>query len=72
MTARTRAKFLCHHAEGGTVLLHTVYSEEIQSEDGRFTKATPWGEIKMGVDNPAAAIQFKEGKKYYVDFIEAD
>jgi hypothetical protein len=44
------------------VFLHTVYSEDIQSEDGRFTKATPWGELRMNVDNPDAAIQFEPGK----------
>lgn len=70
--AETVAKFRCHAKDGTTVFLHTVYSEDIQSENGRFTVATPWGEIKMNVDNPNASVIFKEGKNYYVTFREAD
>ena len=72
MTVRVRAKFRCAAKEGNTVFLHTVWSEDIQSEDGRFTKATPWGELKMTVDNPNASIVFEEGKSYYLDFTPAD
>ncbi|RVO74424.1 hypothetical protein [Sinorhizobium medicae] len=72
MTARVRAKFMCSGKEGTTVFLHTVYAEDIQSEDGRFTKATPWGELRMNVDNPDAAIQFEPGKSYYLDFTPAE
>lgn len=72
MTARVRAKFMCSGKEGTTVFLHTVYSEDIQSEDGRFTKATPWGELRMNVDNPDAAIQFEPGKSCYLDFTPAE
>lgn len=67
-----RAKFFCSGKQDTTVFLHTVYSEDIQSEDGRFTKATPWGELKMTVDNPNAAIQFELGKSYYLDFTPAE
>ena len=66
-----RAKFMCSGKEGTTVFFHTVYSEDIQSEDGRFTKASPWGELRMTVDNPNAAIQFEPGKSYYLDFSPA-
>lgn len=54
------------------MFFHAVYSEEIRSEDARFTKATPWGELRMNVDNPAAAIQFEPGRSYYLDFTPAD
>lgn len=37
-------------------------------EDRRFQKATPWGEIKMNLDNPAALEQFKVYEDYYIDF----
>ncbi|UAK25680.1 hypothetical protein [Sphingomonas nostoxanthinifaciens] len=47
---------------------HTVYSEEVQSEDGRFTKASPWRSLEMLIDNPDAALQFEVGKSYYLDF----
>ncbi|MEX2739932.1 hypothetical protein AB3480_00535 [Rhizobium mongolense] len=68
----TRAKFFCSGKEGNTVFLHTVYSEDIQSEDGRFTQATPWGELRMTVDNPNASVKFEVGKQYYLDFTPAD
>ncbi|WPE19945.1 hypothetical protein [Shinella zoogloeoides] len=72
MTARVRAKFTCTGKEGNTVFLQSVYSEDVQSEDGRFTTATPWGELRMNVDNPSAAIQFQPGRSYYLDFTPAD
>lgn len=36
-------------------------------EDRRFQKATPWGEINLHIDNPAAVAQLKIGQGYYVD-----
>ncbi|WP_234889958.1 hypothetical protein [Sinorhizobium medicae] len=51
-TPTVRAKFMCSGKEGTTVFLHTVYSEDIQSEDRRFTKATPWGELWMNATIP--------------------
>lgn len=65
-----RAKVTCDSIEGTTVLFRTVYEPDAErdSENARFTKATPWGEIKMGIDNPAALEQFTPGKSYYVDF----
>ncbi len=72
MTVRVRAKFICTGKQDNTVFLHTVYSEDIQSEDSRFTKATPWGELRMLVDNPDAAIVFEPGKSYNLDFTPAD
>lgn len=41
-------------------------------ENKRFTKATPNGTLKMGIDNPSALDQFKPGKIFYVDFTEAN
>lgn len=38
-------------------------------ENERFTKATPWAELNMTVDNPAAVLEV--GKMYYLDFTEA-
>ncbi|KQU93116.1 hypothetical protein GFB56_23885 [Ensifer sp. T173] len=63
---------MCSGKEGTTVFLHSVYSEDIQSEDGRFTKATPWGEHRMNVDNPDAANQYEPGKSYYLNFTPAE
>lgn len=70
----TRAKFQCYEIktdEGGSnVMLRTVYSTKLGTEDNRFTKMTPSGTIEMRVDNPEAAVQFVPGKQYYVDFSE--
>lgn len=67
-----RAKFTCTRVAsdvaGAEITLSVVYDTDLAKEDGRFTKATPWGELKMRVDNPEAAIQFVPGQHYYVDF----
>lgn len=65
-----RAKVVCEGVTGNEVTFRTVYETdaEREAENARFTKATPWGSIKMGIDNPAALSQFEAGKSYYVDF----
>ena len=65
-----RAKVRCESKEGNEVNFNTVYEADaaMDSENARFTKATPWGSIRMGIDNPAAMQQFEVGKEYYVDF----
>lgn len=68
----TRAKFQCRSIEdfGMTkqVKLQVVYAPDANGEDAGFTKATPWGEVVMAIDNPAASCQFEIGKYYYADF----
>lgn len=68
-----RAKVTCNGVNGNEVSFRTVYESDAakDSENARFTKATPWGEIRMGIDNPAALTQFEAGKEYYVDFSPA-
>ena len=65
-----RAKVTCNGIEGNAVTFSTVYEPDAakDTENARFTQATPWGEIRMGIDNPSALEQFKPGKSYYVDF----
>jgi hypothetical protein len=65
-----RAKVYCDKIDGNTVEFSTVYEppDERDTENQRFTTATPWGTIRMGIDNPAALAQFETGKTYYVDF----
>jgi len=72
----TRAKFRCNSVidfGGGSkeVSLSVVYDPNGNGENANFTKATPSGEMKMRIDNPAAAVQFEPGKSYYVDISEA-
>ena len=66
-----RAKVRCESlGENNAVNFATVYETDAQKSDEnvRFTKATPWGTISLGIDNPAAREQFEVGKEYYVDF----
>lgn len=65
-----RAKVNCTKKTESEVCFTTVYEPDSSKNDenARFTKATPWGEIRLGIDNPEAMKQFEEGKQYYVDF----
>jgi len=67
-----RAKVNCTSKQGNEVKFTTVYETADQRgadpENVRFTQATPWGEIRMGIDNPAAMERFEVGRQYYVDF----
>ena len=68
-----RAKVRCTSNLNGVVCFSTVYEPDASkdTENARFTKATPWGDIRLGIDNPAAAQQFEPNKEYYVDFTSA-
>lgn len=65
-----RAKVQVESIEGNKIVMTTVYEGDTSkdTENARFTKATPWGRIEMGIDNPKAMEQFKVGQSYYVDF----
>lgn len=69
-----RAKVQCNGVKDNSVSFNTVYEpdETKDKENARFTKATPWGEIKLGIDNPDALRQFESGKYYYIDFTPAN
>lgn len=79
MSETIRAKFRCNAVEfygdptdeatGRSYTLSAVYDTSTP-ENERFTKATPWAELKMRVDNPAARLE--PGKLYYLDFTPAD
>jgi hypothetical protein len=68
-----RAKVRCNAKTEREVHFTTVYEpdETKNDENARFTKATPWGDIRMGIDNPSALAQFEVNKEYYVDFTPA-
>jgi hypothetical protein len=47
----------------------------VWEQDGpnrQWSKATPSGELKMLITNPAAVDQFELGKDYFVDFTPAE
>lgn len=73
-----RVKVRCNRINGNEVTFTTVYEDptkeyedQTKAENARFTTVTPWGEIKLGIDNPTAIGQFGQGKEYYVDFTPA-
>ena len=70
---QVRAKFQCTEVQevGGVVKFCTLYDDSIP-EDVKFSQATPWGELEMGIDNKDALNKFEVGKSYYVDFTPAD
>lgn len=55
---------------GGRVQLLPVVSGS--SENEKFYKLTPGGEISLSTINQSAFDAFEEGKEYYVDFTPAD
>lgn len=67
-----RAKVTVEQQSGGKVVMTPVYEPDAakDTENARFTKATPSGRIELGIDNPDAMKFFKPGKSYYVDFTE--
>jgi hypothetical protein len=76
--ARTvRAKFVCSqvtrfaHPGNVQVALHPVMDSRTP-ENKSFWDATPNGELKMTITNPAASEQFVPGKAYYLDFTPAE
>lgn len=54
------------------VKLNAVYSHEKNTEDNQFSSATPSGTLEMMISNPNATDFLKPGKKYYLDFTEAE
>ena len=51
-------------------VLQPVYSD--CEENKRWSKWTPYGEVKLGIANPEAVGQFELGKAYWVDFTRVE
>jgi hypothetical protein len=49
-----------------------LYAATSGDENKAWAKYTPTGEIKMSIDNPAAAGQFVTGRHYFLDCTPAD
>jgi hypothetical protein len=70
-----RAKYRCNsvlfygdptNPDAGRQYTLTAVYDTGTEENRRFNKATPWGELKISVDNPAARLEV--GEEYYLDF----
>lgn len=79
MQTTARAKFRCAAIEfqgdpksetTPRIFTFAAVYDTTTPENRRFTKATPWGEIKMRVDNPD--VQFEVNRFYYLDFSEVE
>lgn len=76
MITKARCKFRVgsverRPADQDVVKLHTLYDEN-DPEDTRFSEATPWGSMEMGISNPNLLGHFKPGQVYYVDLIPVE
>ena len=68
-----RAKLRVDSIEGNKLVMSTVYEDpSLDTENAKFTKATPWGKVELGIDNPAALEQFKVGDYFYADFSKTE
>ncbi len=53
-------------SEHHDVTMTALYCPDIP-EDQAFSKATPWGTLTFGCNNPRALEQLEVGKSYYLD-----
>ena len=73
-----RAMFRCNSIEKpyeGSDLRQLSFSAVADGktpEAERYHRYTPNGELRIGIDNPAASDQFEVGKLYYLDFTPAE
>lgn len=76
MPDTTICKFHCEgvtplpNSTAKTVRLRALYDQDLD-EDRRFNKATPWGAMEFGLDNPAVDGFFEPGKAYYIEIRRA-
>jgi hypothetical protein len=77
MGKKIMAKFSCESVttfsfgQRQAVLRAVTGKKGEMDENASFNKATPSGELKITIDNPAAVDFFQPGKEYYLDFEEA-
>ena len=74
--ATIRAKFCCSYpapyADGGIhVYMHAVYSDKPNSENKKFSDATPNGQFQMSIKAGGPTAFFVSGEEYYLDFTKA-
>ena len=69
--AKFRVNYIARGNEYERISMTPVYSADPNSENAKWSKATPFGELNMHITNPDALGQFEEGKEYYLDFTPA-
>lgn len=77
-----RAKFTCSSVQhqvsadgntkhGESIQLNAVYSDDPESDNKKWSEATPSGQLSMYISNPGAFGAFEQGKEYFLDFTPA-
>lgn len=68
-----RAKFYVNSVKehDGVFDVHLMPVSSGSDENKQYWSATPAGSIMISTVNPFAGNQFKQGREYYVDFIDA-
>lgn len=56
---------------GVEVIMRPVYSTEPGHPNHQFWSATPSGELKLQINNPAASSQFEVGVEYFMEIRKA-
>lgn len=70
MADQVRAKFRVVSVEGQTTKLQAVVGGS--PEDNTYAAATPWGELTLGITNPAVEGFFVVNGFYYLDITPAE
>jgi len=77
---KIRAKFRCNYVQdnahamagsGHSVYMTPVFSDDPNSENKKFTEATPAGTFNMTITVPETAAFFEPGQEYYLDIVKA-
>lgn len=64
---KTRCKFVLTKKDDNNNFTFTTQYDSSIPEDQRYCDATPWGEMKVLINNPAVVPMFEVGKAYYID-----
>ncbi|EFG2886015.1 hypothetical protein BO068_005218 [Escherichia coli] len=76
-----RAKMVVNRVErwagGDKITLNAVarsgsYPQDGSDEDNTFAKFTPSGELSLTITNPSLIGKIEPGRKFYLDFTEAE
>ncbi len=58
--------------ESETVQLNAVYSSDVNSENGKWSKWTPSASFSLTINNPDAMGKLSKGHEFFVDFTPAE
>lgn len=75
---KARCKFVCakiednaHSESSKVVTFEARYCPEV-AEDIAYTKYTPWGSMRVCIDNPSVTAMLEVNKPFYIDISQAE